>query len=136
MDRTKMLIGATISGLVALNLSLMQDLNKRRTYESYYLDTLNRYHKIATLYVIKKDFVNEVQIMKEEFPMLSNLSPRTKILAGATLVTGIGTMISVVMDKKAATAVEAPAAIPEITEVASDVVEAVTDAVDDVADEI
>lgn len=131
-----MLIGATISGLVALNLSLMQDLNKRRTYESYYLDTLNRYHKIATLYVIKKDFVNEVQIMKEEFPMLSNLSPRTKILAGATLVTGIGTMISVVMDKKAATAVEAPAAAPEIAEAASDVVEAVTDAVDDVADEI
>ena len=136
MDRTKMLIGATISGLVVLNLSLMQDLNKRRTYESYYLDTLNRYHKIATLYVIKKDFVNEVQIMKEEFPMLSNLSPRTKILAGATLVTGIGTMISVVMDKKAATAVEAPATVPEITEAASDVVEAVTDAVDDIADEI
>ena len=131
-----MLIGATISGLVALNLSLMQDLNKRRTYENCYLDTLNRYHKIATLYVIKKDFVNEVQIMKEEFPMLSNLSPRTKILAGATLVTGIGTMISVVMDKKAATAVEAPAAVPEIAEAASDVVEAVTDAVDDVADEI
>lgn len=131
-----MLIGATISGLVALNLSLMQDLKKRRTYESCYLDTLNRYHKIATLYVIKKDFVNEVQIMKEEFPMLSNLSPRTKILAGATLVTGIGTMISVVMDKKAATAVEAPAAVPEIAEAASDVVEAVTDAVDDVADEI
>lgn len=131
-----MLIGATISGLVALNLSLMQDLNKRRTYENCYLDTLNRYHKIATLYVIKKDFVNEVQIMKEEFPMLNNLSPRTKILAGATLVTGIGTMISVVMDKKAATAVEAPAAVPEIAEAASDVVEAVTDAVDDVADEI
>lgn len=131
-----MLIGATISGIVALNLSLMQDLNKRRTYESCYLDTLNRYHKIATLYVIKKDFVNEVQIMKEEFPMLSNLSPRTKILAGATLVTGIGTMISVVMDKKAATAVEAPAAVPEIAEAASDVVEAVTDAVDDIADEI
>ena len=131
-----MLIGATISGLVALNLSLMQDLNKRRTYESYYLDTLNRYHKIATLYVIKKDFVNEVQIMKEEFPMLSNLSPRTKILAGATLVTGIGTMISIIVDKKAATTVEAPAAVPEIAEAASDVVEAVTDAVDDVADEI
>ena len=131
-----MLIGATISGLVALNLSLMQDLNKRRTYENCYLDTLNRYHKIATLYVIKKDFVNEVQIMKEEFPMLSNLSPRTKILAGATLVTGIGTMISVVMDKKAAAALEAPAAVPEIAEAASDVVEAVTDAVDDVADEI
>lgn len=131
-----MLISATISGLVALNFSLMQDLNKRRTYENCYLDTLNRYHKIATLYVIKKDFVNEVQIMKEEFPMLSNLSPRTKILAGATLVTGIGTMISVVMDKKAATAVEAPAAVPEIAEAASDVVEAATDAVDDVADEI
>lgn len=131
-----MLIGATISGLVALNLSLMQDLNKRRTYESYYLDTLNRYHKIATLYVIKKDFVNEVQIMKEEFPMLNNLSPRTKILAGTTLVTGIGTMISIVMDKKAATAVEAPAAVPEIAEAASDVVKAVTDAVDDVVDEI
>lgn len=131
-----MLIGATISGLVALNLSLMQDLNKRRTYESCYLDTLNRYHKIATLYVIKKDFVNEVQIMKEEFPMLNNLSPRTKVLAGATLVAGIGTMISVVMDKKAATAIEAPAAVPEIAEAASDMVEAVTDAVDDVADEI
>ena len=68
--------------------------------------------------------------------MLSNLSPRTKILAGATLVTGIGTMISVVMDKKAATAVEAPAAVPEIAKAASDMVEAVTDAVDDVADEI
>lgn len=129
-----MLIGATISGLVALNLSLMQDLNKRRTYESYYLDTLNRYHKIATLYVIKKDFVNEVQ-MKEEFHM-RNLSPRTKVLAGATLVAGIGTMISVVMDKKAATAIEAPAAVPEIAEAASDMVAAVTDAVDDVADEI
>lgn len=134
MNRTKLLIGATISGLVALNLSLMQDLNKRRTYESYYLDTLNRYHKIATLYVIKKDFVNEVQ-MKEEFPM-RNLSPRTKVLAGATLVAGIGTMISVVMDKKAATAIEAPAAVPEIAEAASDMVAAVTDAVDDVADEI
>ena len=131
-----MLIGATISGLVALNLSLMQDLNKRRTYESYYLDTLNRYHKIATLYVIKKDFVNEVQIMKEEFPMLSNLSPRTKILAGATLVTGIGTMISIIVDKKAAAAIEAPAAAPELAEAVSDVVEAATDAVDDVADEI
>ena len=131
-----MLIGATISGLVALNLSLMQDLNKRRTYESYYLDTLNRYHKIATLYVIKKDFVNEVQIMKEEFPMLNNLSPRTKILAGATLVTGIGTMISIIVDKKTATTVEAPAAVPEIAEAASDVVEAVTDAVDDIVDEI
>lgn len=126
-----MLIGATISGLVALNLSLMQDLNKRKTYENCYLDTLNRYHKIATLYVIKKDFVNEVQIMKEEFPMLSNLSPRTKILAGATLVTGIGTMISIIVDKKAATAVEAPAAAPELTEAVSDVVEAATDAVDD-----
>ena len=126
-----MLIGATISGLVALNLSLMQDLNKRRTYENCYLDTLNRYHKIATLYVIKKDFVNEVQIMKEEFPMLNNLSPRTKILAGATLVTGIGTMISIIVDKKAATAVEAPAAAPEIAEAVSDVVEAATDAVDD-----
>ena len=131
-----MLIGATISGLVALNLSLMQDLNKRKTYENCYLDTLNRYHKIATLYVIKKDFVNEVQIMKEEFPMLSNLSPRTKFLAGATLVTGIGTMISIIVDKKAATAVEAPAAAPELTEAVSDVVEAATDAVDDVADEI
>lgn len=131
-----MLIGATISGLVALNLSLMQDLNKRKTYENCYLDTLNRYHKIATLYVIKKDFVNEVQIMKEEFPMLSNLSPRTKILAGATLVTGIGTMISIIVDKKAATAMEAPAAAPELTEAVSDVVEAATDAVDDVADEI
>ena len=130
-----MLIGATISGLVALNLSIMQDLNKRRTYESYYLDTLNRYHKIATLYVIKKDFVNEVQ-MKEEFSMLNNLSPRTKILAGATLVTGIGTMISIIVDKKAIAAVEAPAAAPELAEAASDVVEAVTDAVDDVADEI
>ena len=128
-----MLIGATISGLVALNLSLMQDLNKRRTYESYYLDTLNRYHKIATLYVIKKDFVNEVQIMKEEFPMLSNLSPRTKILAGATLACSIGTMISIVMDKKA---VEAPAAAPELAEAVSNVVEAATDAVDNVVDEI
>lgn len=131
-----MLIGATISGLVALNLSLMQDLNKRKAYENCYLDTLNRYHKIATLYVIKKDFVNEVQIMKEEFPMLSNLSPRTKILAGATLVTGIGTMVSIIVDKKAATAVEASAAVPEIVEAVSDVVEAATDAVDDVADEI
>ena len=68
--------------------------------------------------------------------MLSNLSPRTKILAGATLVTGIGTMISIVMDKKAVTAVEAPAAAPEIAEAVSDVVDAATDAVDDVADEI
>lgn len=130
-------MGIVIVGLTVSNLVLYYDLQRSKAYQQQYFDVLNRTQKIAMLYVLKTPTYRE-KIIKEESIMLANYSPRTKILAGATIVAGTSALISLLADKHAEKAIAetAQSAVEATAESVSEVVETVADTAREMTDTI
>lgn len=85
------------------NISLLSDISKNNKRTDEVINNLSRAQLIATYYVLKEDPTNQFKKSKEENKMKkfgSNISNRTKVLGGMTILLGAATIISGVKDKR------------------------------------
>lgn len=135
---TTTLLGTTAILSGAANISLLHELSKTKAQTDEMIEALNRAHLIATLYVLK-DPKNNFKKFKEETQMKlnlkGNLSNRTKVIGGLTIIGALVTGISMFVDAKQIESIEAADESASAVERVVDAIEEIASAVADRAEE-
>lgn len=128
----KLLTGTLVlSGLT--NIALLSDISRIEKKTDKVIDTLNRAHLIATLYVLKEK-KNQIKFKEEkDMKKFGKFSNRTKVIGGVTVLLGAATIISAIKDSRDVSEIEEGIEILELVpEGAEELVDTATEIVDDV----
>lgn len=142
MNQTNTAIAA-IAFSSLTNLCLLSDISKLEKKTDNILDTLDRAHLIATLYVLKEKEPKHIYSnYKEEITMKNNegtMSNRTKVLGAISIGFTIAAVASLIKDRKTLGIEEelsslGDSAMDLIEDSVSDAADTISDVADEVAD--